>query len=283
MAAVPLMLRGGAGRIVADVREPAVPANARGLVVLLHGGGQTRYSWSRAAETLAGDGWTTLTYDARGHGESDWAGDQDYSIEGYIDDLERVLDQVGRGRPACLAGASLGGMTSLMGLARRPDLADRLVLVDITPRPHPAGIERIKRFMTAHLDGFETLAEVAEAVADYNPGKRRSGPEGLHRNVRRGADGRWRWHWDPAILPEGNEGQNPLVWPDDAVAAAKSVTVPTLLVAGGASDVVREDEVGEFLTVMPTARAVTLDGAGHMVVGDRNDAFVEAIRAFLDD
>lgn len=276
------VLRGTAGRIMADVREPAAPGTGRGLVVLLHGGGQTRHSWSRAAEILAGDGWTTVTYDARGHGDSDWAGDGDYSIARYVDDLQCVLDQVGGGRPACLAGASLGGMTALMALARRPRLTDRLVLVDITPRPHPAGVARIRRFMTAHLDGFETLAEVAEAVAAYNPGRRRSSPEGLHRNVRRGADGRWRWHWDPAIL-KSNDGPNPLVRPDDAVAAAKSVTVPTLLVAGGASDVVREGEVGEFLTVMPTARAVTLDGAGHMVVGDRNDAFVDAIRTFLDD
>ncbi|MEF9901636.1 alpha/beta fold hydrolase [Streptomyces sp. P9-A2] len=283
MERAPLVLRGTAGRIVADVRAPAVPGTGRGLVVLLHGGGQTRHSWSRAAETLAGDGWTAVTYDARGHGESDWSADRDYSIEHYIDDLERVLDQVGGGRPACLAGASLGGMTALMGLARRPDLTERLVLVDITPRPHPVGIARIRRFMTAHLEGFGSLEEVAEAVAAYRSTERRSDTEGLHRNVRRGADGRWRWHWDPAILPEADGGPHPLVRPDDAVAAAKSVGVPTLLVAGGDSDVVREDEVGEFLTVMPTARAVTLDGAGHMVVGDRNDAFVEAIRAFLDD
>ncbi|MGW5974776.1 alpha/beta fold hydrolase [Streptomyces sp. NPDC055186] len=282
MRRAPLVLRGTAGRIVADVREPAAPGTGRGTVVLLHGGGQTRHSWSRAAETLAGDGWTAVTYDARGHGDSDWAGDGDYSIARYADDLERVLDQVGGGRPACLAGASLGGMTALMAEARRPGLTERLVLVDITPRPHPDGVARIRKFMTAHLDGFESLEEVAEAVAAYNPGRRRANPEGLHRNVRRGADGRWRWHWDPAILKRG-DGPNPLVLPEDAVAAAKSVTVPTLLVAGGASDVVREDEVGEFLTVMPTARAVTLDGAGHMVVGDRNDAFVEAIGAFLDD
>ncbi|MFD5495799.1 alpha/beta fold hydrolase [Streptomyces sp. NPDC127091] len=282
MRRAPLVLRGTAGRIVADVREPAAPGTGRGTVVLLHGGGQTRHSWSRAAETLAGDGWTAVTYDARGHGDSDWAGGGDYSIARYADDLERVLDQVGGGRPACLAGASLGGMTALMAEARSPGLTERLVLVDITPRPHPDGVARIRQFMTAHLDGFESLEEVAEAVAAYNPGRRRANPEGLQRNVRRGADGRWRWHWDPAILKRG-DGPNPLVLPEDAVAAAKSVTVPTLLVAGGASDVVREDEVGEFLTVMPTARAVTLDGAGHMVVGDRNDAFVEAIRAFLDD
>ncbi|MFI8089435.1 alpha/beta fold hydrolase [Streptomyces sp. NPDC086080] len=282
MNRAPLIVRGTAGKIVADVREPAEPRTGRGPVVLLHGGGQTRHSWSRAAETLADDGWTTVTYDARGHGDSDWAGDADYSIARYVDDLECVLDQVGGARPACLAGASLGGMTALMALARSPRLTDRLVLVDITPRPHPAGVARIREFMTAHLDGFETLAEVAEAVAAYNPARRSSSAEGLHRNVRRGADGRWRWHWDPAIL-RSNDGPNPLVRPDEAVAAAKSVTVPTLLVAGGASDVVREDEVGEFLTVMPTARAVTLDGAGHMVVGDRNDAFVDAIRAFLTD
>lgn len=278
-ASTRVSFEGSAGVIVGDLHRP--PRASRGLVVLLHGGGQTRHSWARAATALAAAGWTALTYDARGHGDSAWDADGAYTIDRYVADLDAVLTQVDEGTPAALVGASLGGMTALMALARHPRLSAGLVLVDITPRPRATGIDRVKKFMTSHPDGFANLDEVADAVASYNPGRRRADPSGLARNVRRGDDGRWRWHWDPAILPEGDEQAAPLVRPEEAVAAAGRLTVPTLLIAGGSSDVVSEEEVAEFLDVMPIARAVTLTGASHMVVGDRNDACVAAVLDFL--
>ncbi|CNE42918.1 alpha/beta hydrolase fold protein [Mycobacterium tuberculosis] len=201
-----MKFHGGAGVLAAEVREPEA---SRGLVVLLHGGGQTR--------------------------------------------------------------------------RRDPEITERLVLVDITPRPSVAGVERVKAFMTAHPAGFASLEDVAAAVAAYSPHRRTANPEGLRRNVRLGEDGRWHWHWDPAILPEGNEVDDPIVRPEDSVAAASRITVPTLLIAGGLSEVVSAGEIGEFREVMPNAQVVTVDGAGHVVAGDRNDPFVDSIRAFLED
>ena len=83
-----LDLQGGAGRLAADLVEPEAP---RGFVILLHGGGQTRHSWHGTATALAGQRWTTLTYDARGHGDSDWASSGDYSIDAYVTDLRLVI------------------------------------------------------------------------------------------------------------------------------------------------------------------------------------------------
>ncbi|GAA4752689.1 alpha/beta fold hydrolase [Nocardioides endophyticus] len=272
---------GTAGTLIGEVRRPA--GDSRGLVVLLHGGGQTRHSWSRAAESLCATGWTTLTYDARGHGDSAWAADGAYDLQLYVDDLERVLEQAGEGTAEAVVGASLGGMTGLMLLDRTPAAARSLVLVDITPRPRPAGVMRIKEFMSANPEGFATLDDVAAAVSGYRTDDPPRDPERLRRSVRQRPDGRWRWHWDPAILPAGPEEDDPIIHPEDVIAAASRVRVPTLLVAGGSSDVVSGDEIRELLDVMPVARAVVLDGASHMVVGDRNDAFLREIHTFLGD
>jgi pimeloyl-ACP methyl ester carboxylesterase len=153
------------------------------VVLLLHGGGQTRHSWHRTARSLAGQGWSAVALDARGHGDSQWAPDRDYSIDALVADLAAVVTELGE-RPV-LVGASMGGMTALVGQGERGDLARALVLVDIVPRIEPEGAKRIMDFMTARPDGFGSLEEVADAVRAYNPHRARPvSPEGLRKNVR---------------------------------------------------------------------------------------------------
>jgi len=273
-----LDLQGAAGRLAADLVEPEAP---RGFVLLLHGGGQTRHSWNGTAAALAGQRWTTLTYDARGHGDSDWVPSGDYSIDAYVADLRLVIGQVAPPRPLVLVGASLGGMTILIGQAETPSLADAIVLVDIVPKPQLGGVERIQRFMTANPDGFASLDEAAAAIQAYNP--RRGRPRnqsGLSKNLRQGDDGRWHWHWDPRILGDGSDLQS-LVAGTRATEAAARLSGQTLLVSGGESDVVRREDVLRFRALVPAAQTVNVAGAGHMVAGDRNDRFADAIGRFL--
>jgi pimeloyl-ACP methyl ester carboxylesterase len=273
-----LDLQGTAGRLAADLTEPEAP---RGFVMLLHGGGQTRHSWHGTAAALAGQRWTTLTCDARGHGDSDWAPSGDYSIDAYVADLRLVIDQVAPPRPLVLVGASLGGMTILIGQAEAPGLADGIVLVDIVPKPQLDGVERIQRFMTANPDGFASLDEAAAAIQAYNP--RRGRPRdhsGLSKNLRQGDDGRWHWHWDPGILGDGSDLPS-LVSGTRATDAAARLSVATLLISGGDSDVVRREDVLRFRALVPAAQTVDVAGAGHMVAGDRNDRFADAIGRFL--
>jgi pimeloyl-ACP methyl ester carboxylesterase len=275
---------GGAGVRLAGDRWPAVTGEAsgpKGVVLLLHGGGQTRHSWSGTARSVAAQGWTAVSVDARGHGDSEWAPDGDYSIDALIADLAAVVSAVGE-RPV-LVGASMGGMTALIGQGERGDLARALVLVDIVPTADPEGVRRIMDFMTARPDGFGSLEEVAEAVRAYNP--HRSRPvraEGLRKNVRLGADGRWHWHWDPAFAKIGDEPTR-TASEDRARQAAAHVTVPTLLVRGSQSDVVSDEGVSELLSLIPHAEYVSVQATGHMVAGDDNDVFTRRVNRFLAD
>jgi non-heme chloroperoxidase len=63
---------------------------------------------------------------------------------------------------------------------------------------------------------------------------------------------------------------------------ARRLTLPTLLVRGGLSDVLSEEGAKEFLQLAPHSEYVNVTGAAHMVAGDRNDHFGEAVIEFLD-
>jgi pimeloyl-ACP methyl ester carboxylesterase len=248
-------------------------------VLLLHGGGQTRHSWGRTAQRLAERGRTAIALDARGHGDSQWHPDQDYTLNGFVGDLLAFVSTLDC--PPALVGASLGGITALAAAGEHPDLARALVLVDIVVRAEPEGVMRIRDFMTAHNDGFSSLEEVADAVAAYNPVRRRPrDPEGLRKNVRRRADGRWYWHWDPAFIQVDDE-PHLRVDPQRLRIAASQVTIPTLVVRGAQSDVVSDAGLADMLRLIPQAESVDVQAAAHMVAGDDNDVFADRLEAFL--
>lgn len=252
------------------------------VVLLLHGGGQTRHSWAGTAQRLAADGWNAIAVDQRGHGDSDWAPDGDYTWDAFVRDLRVVLERWNE--PPVVVGASLGGLTALIAAGEASEaLCSALVLVDITPRMEREGVDRIIEFMTGREDGYASLEEVADAVAAYNPHRRRK-PDtyGLLKNLRLGEDGRYHWHWDPRFLqPSGVHPDHGAPAPGRLLEAAARLTVPTLLVRGQASDIVSAEGAQEFLEAAPHAQFVDVSGAGHMVAGDRNDIFSASVRDFL--
>lgn len=249
-------------------------------VLMLHGGGQTRHSWTDTACALAEDGWQVVSVDQRGHGDSDWSKDHAYAFRDYADDIVEIVPQLAR--PPVLVGASLGGLAALLAEGEAKAAFGRgLILVDVAPRMEPEGVERIIGFMQSHPDGFATLDECADAVAAYNPHRPRpKSSDGLAKNLRQGEDGRWRWHWDPGFLGVDRKSVDREVQIDDA---ARAVDVPTLLVRGRLSDLLSEEGARHFLELVPHAGFVDVSGAGHMVAGDNNDLFTDAVRGFLRD
>ena len=260
-------------------------------VLLLHGGGQTRHAWQKTAERIARGGMTACALDQRGHGDSDWSPEGAYRFFDFAADVRAVAERLrgGAGSPVAI-GASLGGIASLLayGAAHAegtPPLFAALVLVDITPRVDLSGVQKIQGFMREHaVEGFATLQEAADVVAAYLPHRPRPrSHEGLKKNLRLHADGRWRWHWDPRFLdgPHPVSGDRTEV-ERALVAAARSLSIPTLLVRGASSELVHETHVREFLSLVPHAAYADVSGARHMVAGDRNDQFSNEIQGFLD-
>lgn len=276
MAPLPCRFTGYDG---VDLRGEAQGDPTAPPVLLLHGGGQTRGAWDASARALANRGYHVVAIDLRGHGESEWPAEGDYSVDAFSGDVIRVARSLPE--PPVIVGASLGGIAAMVAEARA-QIARALVLVDIAPRIEEAGVARIVGFMSAHPDGFGSVEEAADAITAYLPDRPRPRDlSGLRRNLRQGADGRLRWHWDPRFLDERRGPRN-----DDVAllhAAARHLSVPTLLIRGARSDLLSQAGAEEFLALVPHARFVDVADAGHMVAGDRNDAFTSAVLAFCDE
>ena len=266
----------------ADLNLAVETRNPGGSPCLLfaHGFGQTRGAWNGAASTLASEGCRCVTFDTRGHGESDRAEHGDYHMDQFADDMLRLAAV--QPQPPILVGASMGGLLGMVLAGEvRPSPFRALVLVDITPRWETAGVERILGFMQAHPDGFADYAEAAEQIAAYLPQRReRKSEQQLRPLLREGSDGRLRWHWDPALLAGGIVDESERYQPRLLAAAAK-IEIPVLLLSGARSDVVSRSTVDEFLRLVPQAQHVELPQATHMLAGDANDAFTREVIRYV--
>ena len=254
-------------------------------VVFLHGGGQTRHAWQGAATAVAARGWQAIAMDLRGHGESAWSDVGDYRLISFAEDLKMIVESLST--PPVLVGASLGGLTSILLTGElAPAVARAVVLVDIVPDMEPAGASRVQSFMLDRAaEGFGSLEEVADAIAAYNPHRPKpSDLTGLRKNLRE-RGGRYFWHWDPRFMADTSP-YRPTEVTDvprlEAAVARMIADAPVMLVRGRSSDLVSEAKATEFCLRYPSVEFVDVSGAGHMVAGDRNDAFISGVLTFLD-
>jgi pimeloyl-ACP methyl ester carboxylesterase len=272
-------------RLVGEVYGESGPA-----VLLLHGGGQTRHAWRNTAQEIVRAGMTAYAIDQRGHGDSEWIEDGAYSFFDFAADAAALAATLAQrsGSPPIVIGASLGGISSLLAQGQAQEagraLFSAIVLVDITPRVDMSGVDKIQGFMRAHAqEGFATVADAADAVARYLPHRERPrSHEGLKKNLRFHADGRWHWHWDPRFIDGPRAvGRERQAVEAAMIKAARGLKIPALLVRGAGSELVKEAHVREFLDLVPHAEYADVSGARHMAAGDRNDEFAAAIMTFL--
>jgi pimeloyl-ACP methyl ester carboxylesterase len=247
-------------------------------IIFMHGGGQTRRSWGTAAAALIARGYHVVSVDLRGHGESGWPDDADYSLDAFVFDLCALMRALPR--PPVVVGASLGGVIGLLAAGEQKSPAAALVLVDIAPDMDRQGAANITGFMSAYPNGFATVEEAAEAVAAYLPHRPRpKDTSGLRKNLRVGDDGRFYWHWDPRLTRSTHARVAEM--PARMNQAAQHVSVPTLLVRGEHSELISEQAIASFRALLPGAEYVDVKGARHMVAGDENSLFNQAVVDFL--
>ena len=258
-------------------------------VMFLHGAGQTRYSWNESAKRLAAYGFQAITIDHRGHGESEWVPRGNYSFDCFAKDVLYLADALFTeyGNKPIVVGASLGGIAAMLVEGRyQPSSFKAIVLVDITPRVCLNGVAKIIQFMASQIEsGFSNLNEAAEAISQFLPNRTRpKNLDGLTKNLRLDKDGRYRWHWDPNFIKQRTEFElHQGIVEERLVDSAKNLKLPVLLIRGSRSDLVKDEHVKDFLELVPNSSFTDVTGAGHMVMGDKNDAFAEALLEFIVD
>ncbi len=247
-------------------------------ILFLHGGGLTAHTWDLVCLALR-DGYHCLALDQRGHGDSEWSPEMDYSIEACRDDIGAFADLL-RLDGFVLVGMSMGGVNAIAYAGRASERLAALVVVDVGPEVRSEGVQRIRAFTAAPAE-FESVDEAVERALAFNP---RRDPRLLRRsllhNLRRLPDGRWTWKYDrrhrERIDLDEMARRRRALW-----AEVPRIGCPTLVVRGARSDVFLDEDAEALARALPRGEWVRVEEAGHTVQGDNPKALVAEIRGFL--
>ena len=248
-------------------------------MLLLHGFAQTCHSWDFVALSLC-DRFRVIVLDQRGHGDSEWAPDGDYSPETQQQDIDGVVEALGL-EGLVLMGLSMGGRNSFTYAASHPERIKALVVVDAAPQNQRAGTDNIRRFVQQE-DELDSIDDFVERVRSYNPRRPAEQIRGsiLH-NLKQLPNGKWTWKYDKLLRSEGRRmGSDPAV-AERLWGYIESLRCPTLVVRGGASDVIAMDTAEAMRRRIPKGSLATVEGAGHLVMGDNPTGFEKAVTEFL--
>jgi pimeloyl-ACP methyl ester carboxylesterase len=244
-------------------------------LVLLHGGAQNAHTWDTVALAL---GAPLVAIDLPGHGHSAWREDKSYGPQALADDVLHAINELAP-KATTLGGMSLGGLTALCAMALDPSVADRLALIDITPGVNQEKAEPIISFISGP-EVFASFDEILERTMAFNPTRSRSSlRRGVLHNATERPDGTWAWRYD---LPVGDRVEELDTRFSDLWDALGALQCPVLLVQGGLSGVVDDDDIGELQKRQPDAQVVVVEEAGHSVQGDRPIELAAILRDFHD-
>ncbi len=245
-------------------------------IVMLHGISQQAHSWDFISLALSED-YRVLALDQRGHGDSDWAPEGDYSTDAYVGDVGGFVDALGL-RGFHLMGHSMGGRNSLAWASRNPGVLRSLTIVDTGPETQQRGQNRIQHFRELP-DELDTLEEFAERVMEYTGRNREQTMGALKYSIRQREDGKWTWKYDKAMRVSGFQART---WTAEELWAGWGrIDCPALVVRGARSDIFAEETMARMGREHPDCTTVTVANAGHLVQGDNPPEFLAAVRGLL--
>jgi pimeloyl-ACP methyl ester carboxylesterase len=247
-------------------------------ILFLHGGALTAHTWDLCCLALRDD-FHCLAVDQRGHGDTDWAPDGDYSIAAQVGDVRGFIDHLGL-QDFVLVGMSMGAINALSYAINHSDRLSHLVIIDAGPEMRRPGSSRIRDFVNDVADAV-SIEAIIERALQFNP---RRDPNILRRslmhNLRQQADGSWRWKYDRSRFQRLNQ-ETHLAERARLADGLSAIACPTLVVRGGESDVFHDDDAERLASRLPNARWVKIPGAGHTVQGDNPKDLVAELRRFL--
>ena len=247
-------------------------------ILFLHGGALTAHTWDLCCLALRDD-FHCLAVDQRGHGDTDWAPDGDYSIAAQVADVRGFIDHLGL-QDFVLVGMSMGAINALSYAINHSDRLSHLVIIDAGPEMRRPGSSRIRDFVNDVADAV-SIEAIIERALQFNP---RRDPNILRRslmhNLRQQADGSWRWKYDRSRFQRLNQ-ETHLAERARLADGLSAIACPTLVVRGGESDVFHDDDAERLASRLPNARWVKIPGAGHTVQGDNPKGLVAELRRFL--
>lgn len=253
----------------------------RPSIVLLHGFQSNAHTWDTFSQAMANT-YHVLALDQRGHGDTDWAPDGDYTPDAFIRDIVGFIDALNV-VPTILVGHSMGGRHAAMVAADYPDKATKVVIVD-TPAEMPPAILDMIAYQPAsdtppEPETFASFEDVIRnGIAQYPLTPEAELRHANYHNLYRGADGKWRWRWDLALLERRRLNRSLQL---DLYAYLQRVQCPTLLIRGQQSPLLTPDIAQKMVQHLPHGRLVEIPDTAHTVNADKAEAFNALTADFL--
>lgn len=245
-------------------------------ILMLHGIQQQAHSWDFISLPLSTD-YRIIAVDQRGHGDSDWSPDGDYSTDAYVGDVESLVGELGL-KDFHLVGHSMGGRNSLAWASLHPGVLKSLTIVDTGPETQRRGSDRIQRFRELP-DELDTLEEFAQRVMEYTGRTREQTLGALKYSIRQRDDGKWTWKYDKVIRVRGFR---PPAWTSEQLWEGwRRIDCPALVVRGARSDIFADETMQRMASEHHDCTAVTVANAGHLVQGDNPPDFLAAVKGLL--
>ncbi|MGD9794522.1 MAG: alpha/beta fold hydrolase [Acidimicrobiia bacterium] len=245
----------------------------RQQILLLHGGNQSSHSWDLVSLHLS-DRYHVFALDQRGHGDSEWSRELDYTIDAMVADAAAFIADQGLIDPIVF-GHSMGGRVSLNLALRHPGIVKALVVVDVGPELTEQGMKTIQNFVVHNVE-FDDLDIFLDNVAKYDPFRSR---EHIARTVKynmlRRIDGKYMSKVDHRRLPTPNTQLT--------LEMVTNIGVPVLVVRGAESNIFMADAAERFVAALPEGRLVTVDNTGHNVHSGNTPGFLAAVAPFLTE
>lgn len=265
--------------------DPAAPP-----LVLVHGGRDHCRSWDWTARELAKD-WRVIAPDLRGHGDSAWSPDGDYSSTAMVYDLAQLIHQL-KIAPATIVAHSLGGNIALRYTGLYPENVKKIVAIEgLGPSPKIIA----ERSAVPFRERWRDWIEKKRAAAGRSPKRYPSIEAALARmqeenrylteeqarhltvhGVSQNEDGTYSWKFDPYLnvwsftdLPQNEIEQ---LW--------SAIECPTLLLYGAKSWASNPEKDGR-IRHFRQATVKVYDDAAHWLHHDQFDIFMADLRKFL--
>ena len=248
--------------------EPGQPQ-----ILLLHGGNQSSHSWDLVSLHLS-DRYHVFALDQRGHGDSEWNREQDYSIDSMVEDaVAFIADQ--QLREPIVFGHSMGGRIALTMATAHSTIARALVIVDVGPEISAEGSKTIQHFVVHNVE-FDDLEIFLDNVQKYDPFRTRAHIERTVKyNMLRRADGKYISKVDHRRIPVRNA--------ELTLDHVKTLNMPVLVLRGAESNILEPEAAQRFVDALPHGRLVTVPNCGHNVHSGNTPGFLDAIGPFLTE
>jgi len=247
------------------------------VMICLHSHTNSAASWREFGE-FASTNYHVFALDQRGHGNSQWSNDG-YARDRFVEDLSSFVDLKNYGE-ITLVGCSMGGWHSILYSAANPHRVQRIVMVDIAPEASPERLNAPPPPPVTMV--FQTLEDGTEWLRSGNPWASHARlREEAEARLKLTVDGTWTWKADLMAF------DNPLPDMTNAAlierywSAIRSIQCPILEIRGAESNLVSDETIEKMKHLGNKVSSIDVNNAGHVVMVDQPEAFIEAIREFI--